>query len=75
MKAPLAPIRVYQYTKDPITDEYIVPLTKREQFAMAAMQGWLSHCNDIPLKRVQPESVAKAAVEFADALIEELDKC
>jgi len=48
-----------------ITDQY--GLTKREYFAAMAMQGMLS----------DPErygAIAKWAVKFADALIEELNK-
>jgi len=73
MKAPLAPIRVYQYTKDPKTDEYIVPLTKREQFAMAAMQGaWWDLTDRNRSQHI--EHAAESCVKMADALIKELDK-
>jgi hypothetical protein len=44
-------------------------LSRRDQFAMAAMQGYISG------RSIQsPESVAINAVNFADALIEQLDK-
>lgn len=54
-------------------------LTKREYFAAAAMQGILAKValfEDLKGKtvRASPKSVAKAAVEFADALIKELRK-
>ena len=43
-------------------------LTKREQFAMAAMQGFCSDsCTDL-------KGIPKAAVDMADALLAELDK-
>jgi DNA-binding transcriptional MerR regulator len=42
-------------------------LTKREQFAMAAMQGMLA-------QRTTGRAVAVLAVRQADALIEELNK-
>lgn len=41
-------------------------LTKREQFAMAAMQGLIGH--------TVLQYVPEEAVELADALIKELDK-
>ena len=53
-------------------------LTKREQFAMAAMQGMLSHAT-----RYKPrdgasvnwhEAISEEAVQLADALLAELDK-
>ncbi len=50
-------------------------LTKREYFASMAMQGMLAHPGtiaDMPQKH--PDTVAKAAVIYADALIEELNK-
>jgi hypothetical protein len=43
-------------------------LTKREYFAGLAMQGLLS--NDLPVR-----GVAKCALEYADALLGELEKC
>lgn len=45
-------------------------LTKREAFALAAMQGSLSH----PQQNGDPESVAMWAVKYADALLAELAK-
>ena len=45
-------------------------LTKREMFAAMAMQGLLSHRPE----NAFPYEIADAAVEFADALIEELNK-
>ena len=50
-------------------------LTKREQFASIAMQGWLARCSDVPhLIYINPDDVAELAVEFADALLVELEK-
>lgn len=53
-------------------------LTKREQFAMAAMQGLLAGVHgDSDLYDTAPEwvrSIAEASVEFSDALLAELDK-
>lgn len=43
-------------------------LTKRELFAMAAMQGFCSDSN------MNLEGIPKAAVDMADALLAELDK-
>lgn len=54
-------------------------LTKRERFAMAAMQGILSSpyysdfC-DQPDNYEKPKAAAEAAVKHADALLEELEK-
>ena len=45
-------------------------LTKREAFAMAAMQGILSHS----FGRGNPEECAIAALQNADALLKELEK-
>lgn len=43
-------------------------LTKREAFALAAMQGSLSH----PQQHGKPKSVAIWAVKYADAMLAEL---
>ena len=43
-------------------------LTKREMFAMAAMQGILSS------GKMYPSNVAECAVEQADQLLKQLDK-
>lgn len=43
-------------------------LTKRELFAMAAMQGF---CSD---SSMDLEGIPKAAVDMADAILAELDK-
>jgi hypothetical protein len=53
-------------------------LTKREEFAKAAMMGFLASSQEIWVdgKRVQrsPELIAMAAREQADALLAELEK-
>ena len=51
-------------------------LTKREMFAMHAMQGLLSSASDSNgiWTNEGPELVANEAVRFADALLAELDK-
>jgi len=46
-------------------------LTKREAFAMAAMQGLLPKLQG---HAVSSEDVATCSVELADALLKELDK-
>ena len=46
-------------------------LTKREMFAMAAMNGIMSNSND----RYTYEQLAGHAVAQADALLSELEKC
>lgn len=46
-------------------------LTRRERFAMAAMQGILAADADFC---VPPEMVAKWSVQLSDVLIEELEK-
>lgn len=66
--------------------EDAVGLTKREYFASCAMQGFLSHpenikaadrwqgINEEGLKGVEDDGVAAICVQFADALIAELSK-
>ena len=58
--------------------ERISGFTKREQFAMAAMQGLLSGQNgDADLYESAPDwvrNVSEASIEFADALLAELEK-
>ena len=51
-------------------------LTKREVFAMHAMQGLLSSASDSNgiWTNEGPEFIASEAVSFADALLAELDK-
>lgn len=50
-------------------NELYLGLTKREMFAMAAMQGILTRAGS-PDRNM----IAKTAVEYADALLKELDK-
>ena len=51
-------------------------LTKREYIAAKAMQGILSNSNAEYIIRnsVDPESVAKAVIDYTDAVLKELDK-
>lgn len=50
-------------------------LTKRECFAAMAMQGYLSILSDSNVKSPPSAAfVAKQSVEFADALLSELEK-
>ena len=52
-------------------------LTKREMFAMNAMQGFLSDADYADLYETAPEwreNITKASVEFADRLLKELEK-
>ena len=50
-------------------------LTKREHFAGLAMQGWLARCANTPHShKLEPEGMARVAVEMADALLAQLDK-
>lgn len=56
-------------------DQAALGLTKREVFAMAAMQGWLARCANVPHTiELNPESMASVAVSMADALLKELEK-
>jgi hypothetical protein len=50
-----------------------MPLTKREYFAAAALQGILAHL-EIGNPKYSYTLVAIEAVQFADALIKELNK-
>lgn len=54
----------------------LLGVTKREMFAMHAMQGLLSSASDSNgiWTNEGPELVANEAVRFADALLAELDK-
>lgn len=57
--------------KNPHAPEAVTgSLTKREQFAMAAMQGLCAHGGDY----YTPQGLASDAVMFADTLLAELDK-
>lgn len=47
-------------------------LTKREMFAMAAMQGMLSACNGTLGDHSGQEHLAKIAVTMADELLKQL---
>lgn len=65
---------------DVVTHEYEGGLTKRERFAMAAMQGLLSNkeihtdMNEIVKKGNNPlKDLAIASAELADALLNELE--
>lgn len=49
-------------------------LTKREYFAARAMQGMLSDESEGDAATYQPDSCAKRAVLFADALIKALSE-
>lgn len=52
-------------------------LTKREMFAMHAMQGLLSDGSYVELYETPDEwrkNITEASVEFADALLDELEK-
>ena len=49
-------------------------LTKREHFAGLAMQGWLARCANVPHHaQLEPSSMARIAVEMADALLKQLE--
>lgn len=55
----------------PNTQDFIdTGLTKREYFAAAALNGILSH----PYRGIDPKYVAISAVQYADALINELNQ-
>lgn len=51
-------------------DKYHTGLTKREAFAMAAMQGLCAGSSN----HFQPEHFAEFSIKYADALIAELNK-
>ena len=50
------------------------PLTRREQFAMAAMRGVMAFSSEELWNTRAPSAVARWSIEFADSLIAELDK-
>lgn len=49
-------------------------LTKREMFAMAAMQGFCSTSDMAGIFQHDSETVAAVSVEYADALLAELER-
>lgn len=49
-------------------------LTKRERFAMAAMQGLSGVCDSTGMLMVAVPDIASLSVEYADAVLAELDK-
>ena len=49
-------------------------LTKREHFAGLAMQSYMIMCAGSDNSHVYAEEAAQEAVEYADALLAELDK-
>jgi hypothetical protein len=49
-------------------------LTKREHFAGLAMQSYMIMCAGANYAHVHAEEAAQEAVEYADALLAELDK-
>jgi len=62
-----------QHSVNPVVAEFDViqtGMTKREAFAMAAMQGYLGNSNF----RGTQSALAKASIESADALLAELEK-
>ena len=61
-----------QYLGQP-NERFSFGMTKREQFAMAAMQGLLTNRNGI-LQPRNAHDVAFLAVELAEALLEQLEK-
>ena len=72
---PVTPIfnsngKIQAFTDDEGFSLMATGLTKREAFAMAAMQGILSHS----FGRGNPEECAIAALQNADALLKELEK-
>lgn len=62
--------------KDPNCPEHgKKPLTKREQFAMFAMQGFIvSNAYASPSYKSSTETIAKRSVWMADALIKALNQ-
>jgi hypothetical protein len=52
-------------------DEVILGMTKREEFAKTAMQGY---CADIGTKDWSQEKIAERSVSMADELIKALNK-
>tara|TARA_R110002020_G_scaffold467655_2_gene691410 strand:- start:3547 stop:3798 length:252 start_codon:yes stop_codon:yes gene_type:complete len=64
----------YQESGD---DEYYCAdpgLSKREHFAVMAMQGWLARCANVPHTAcLDPSVIAEVAVTMADALLKQLE--
>jgi hypothetical protein len=53
---------------------WMAEASRRERIATAALQGYLASFAGVPQTSMTPEGIAAQAVEFADALIAELDK-
>lgn len=56
-----------------IVREQFIGLTKREHFAMAALQGLLANSHD-QIQGLNHQETARVACDAADALIAELNK-
>jgi hypothetical protein len=67
----------YPPVRSDLLDKGLSGLTKREMFAMAAMQGICSKPNDdkyhVNDGWLYPETVAKCAIEIADELLKQLE--
>jgi len=61
-------------THSSVPKEYRTGLTKREHFAAMAMHGIISSGNLRAKQEELLEGVSRAAVEYADALLAELEK-
>jgi hypothetical protein len=55
-------------------DQAALGLTKREHFAGLMMQSYMIMCAGADNSHVYAEEAAQEAVEYADALLAELDK-
>lgn len=58
----------------PLPTLEVVDMGRRARIATAAMQGYIASFAGVPQTRLTPAHVAEQSVEFADALIAELDK-
>jgi len=70
---PASPLAVGLLLNDGTIDASRAGLTKREAFAMAAMQGMLANPYLMEILS-DVDGIAKDAVEYADSLLKELDK-
>jgi len=68
---PAMPCGVEQNRHNPGHDPVCWGLTKRETFAMHAMQGLCA--NSIPGSHCTPNNLTRAAIEYADTLLAALE--
>jgi len=70
--SPASPIEINGFGQ--YAPAWYTGLTKRELFAMHAMSSWISHNGASRDFGFNSKEAASSAIEFADALLKELEK-